>query len=212
MSATARSRRPERRRLRFSAFFNSAAIILAALLFAGPILAQHPEQRWEIFAEGGASIWNNQYMDESILFGSPPAPQTLLITTHVGSSGRLFLGVRFWMNSHEALETSYSYSPTGITVDRHCEHVNCGVVSSSSIARSHFFSVNYVHAFRVHKHVRPFLTAGLGLVYFQAVGVTGPGPITTTVPGGVDLFMNGVFEPDPLTLNVGGGADVQLTK
>lgn len=133
-------------------------------------------------------------MDESIVFGNPPSTQTLLFTTHIGSSGRLLSGFRFWMNSHEALEASYSYAPTDLTVNRHCEHVNCGVAWFSSIARSHFFSMNYVHEFRVRNRTRPFLTAGLGLVYFQRIAT------------------NGVFEPDPLTVNIGGGVDVRITQ
>lgn len=149
-------------------------------------------------------------MDESLLFGNPPEPQTLLITTHIGSSGRLFAGFRFWMDRHEAIEISYSYAPSDITVNRHCEHVDCGVVFSASAARANFLSANYVHAFRVNSRVRPFLTAGLGQVYFRTVAKSGP--VSTPPNGTVELQMNSVFERNPFTFNVGGGLDVRMSR
>lgn len=106
----------------------------------------------------------------------------------------MFLGFRFWMNAHEAFEASYSYAPTDITVSQRCEQVDCGTSWTNTAARSHFFSVNYVHAFRVRSRLSPFLTAGLDLL---GINCLGPNPC---------------FEPDPFTVNVGGGVDVRMTQ
>ena len=155
--------------------------------------AQPPRQRWEVFAEGGGSFWNNHYLDSSVLFGTPLQTETLRRTTHVGASGRLFVGFRLWINTREALEASYSYATTDVSESRHCEEVNCGVGWSTSAARLHLFSVNYVRELRARGRLRPFLTAGVGLVYFQRI--VGP-----------------IYDSDPFAVNLGGGVDVRLTR
>lgn len=182
----------ERRNLKISAFLQPLALTAALVFWASTAPAQAPPQRWEIFAEGGASTWNDHFVDSVILSGNPPTSETLLHTTHIGSSGRLFAGFRFWMNPHESLEASYSYTPIELTESQHCEQVNCGSAWSPSIARAHFFSANYVHAFRYRSRLRPFLTAGIGLMYLHHVA------------------FNGVFQRDPLTVNLGGGADIRI--
>lgn len=179
-------------------------LVLASVVFASsyPVLAQHPERGWEIFAQGGGSFWNDQFQDTVIEFGNPPTNQTVQLKTHVASSGRLFAGFRFHLNRRESIEGSYSYALADIVGSQRCEHVNCGIGYFPSAVRSHYFAVNYVRALRLTGPVRPFLTAGLGLVYFHAV------PFQTTLGTGE----NGVFEPDPFTVNIGGGIDVPLTE
>jgi opacity protein-like surface antigen len=168
------------------------ALLIGLAVCASSAASQSLASRWELFAEGGASTWNDHFVDSVVLFGNPPTNETLLHTTHIGSSGRLFAGFRFWMNSHEALEASYSYAPIELTESQHCEQVNCGSAWSPSIARAHFFSANYAHAFRVRSRVRPFLTAGIGVMYIHHVA------------------FNGVFQADPLTVNLGGGVDLRI--
>ncbi len=183
---------PEGWRLRPN-LFRLAAVAWGLFLCTTSTLAQRPAQRWELFAEGGASVWNDHFLDSSIQFGSPPVSQTVLLTTHVASSGRLFAGFLFWMNPHEAIEASYSYAPADITESQRCEHVNCGSAWFPTIAHAHFFAVNYVHEFRVKSRVRPFLTAGLGIIDVHRVA------------------MNGVLESDPFTINIGGGIEFRAS-
>ena len=104
------------------------------------------------------------------------------------------MGFRFWFNNHEALEASYSYAPSNIIATSACESVNCGTVVIPSNARASFFSANYVHSFRVRSRVRPFLTAGMGLIDINCVG------------------QNPCFEADPFTFNLGGGVDVHIAR
>lgn len=176
----------ERRTLVLPAFLGSLVLLLGLAVCTLPTAAQSLPQNWEVFAEGGASISNDHFLDSA----SPSG--TVLNTTHIPTSGRLFTGFRFWLNNHEALEASYSYSPSNIVETSFCETVNCGGSIGESIARANFFSVNYVRSFRVRSRVRPFLTAGIGLRYTHRVA------------------MNGVYQPDPFTVNLGGGVDIRL--
>src|SRR5690348_3372609 len=180
----------------------SAVLAVFVIAFALPVLAQQPAERWEIFAEGGGSFWNDQYQDTVVALGNPPTNETVRLTTHVTSSGRLFAGVRFHVSPHEWIEGSYSYALADIIGSQRCEQVNCGTGFFPSAVRSHFFAVNYVRALRVSGPMRPFLTAGLGLVYFHAV------PFSTILGTGE----NGVYEPDPFTVNIGAGIDVPLAE
>lgn len=176
----------ERRTLVPPAFLGSLALLLGLAVCTSPTAAQSLPQKWEIFTEGGASISNDHFLD------SVSASGTVLNTTHVPTSGRLFTGFRFWFNNHEALEASYSYTPSNIVETSFCENVNCGGSTTISKARANFFSANYVRSFRVRSRVRPFLTAGIGLRYIHRAA------------------MNGVYQPDPFTVNLGGGVDVRL--
>lgn len=188
----------ERRTLVPPAFLGSLVLLLGLAVCTLQTAAQSLPQKWEIFAEGGASISQDHFIDSNGAFG------TVLNTTHVPTSGRLFTGFRFWFNNHEALEASYSYSPSNIVETSFCEQVNCGGSIEESFARANFFSLNYVRSFRIRSRVRPFLTSGIGLMYIRRLDhniIFGGHPFTVKNP---------VYEPDPFTVNLGGGVDVRL--
>ena len=129
-------------------------LAIATVLFAicaTAAIAQSPQDKWEAFAEGGASISLDHFNDASIAFGNPPTAQTVRNTTHVPASGRLFTGFRFWFEKRDALEISYSYAPSDIVETSFCESVNCGNTILVSIARANFFSANYVRSFPMHR-------------------------------------------------------------
>ena len=182
------TRTKERRRVVGLAFLRIVGLVAFLAVCARSATPQTLLQRWEIFAEGGASISNNHFIDSNSSSG------TVLNTIHVPTSGRLFTGFRFWFNNHESLEASYSYAPSNIVATSSCEQTNCGTVIVLSQARASFFSLNYAHSFRVRSRVRPFLTAGLGRININCVG------------------RNPCFEADPFTFNLGGGADVRLNR
>lgn len=172
------------------------ALAAAVVFCAGPAWARRPHHRWELFAEGGGSFWNDQHLRGTTVTGVPPRSVPTRMTTHIGGSGRLFAGFRFWMNRREAIEVSYSYATADITATETCEEVSCSVpfVSSPSVGRLNTFSVNYVRALRTRGRVRPFLTAGVGATYFYQAAA------------------NHIHEPDPFTFNLGGGLDVRLAR
>ena len=184
----ARATPKERRKHWLPAFPQSLTLLAGLALWVCPTAAQTFIHRWELFAEGGASKSNDHFIDSNVSSG------TLLNTIHIPTSGRLFTGFRFWFNNHEALEASYSYTPSDIVSTSTCEQVNCGATIVLSQARASFFSLNYAHSFRVRSRVRPFLTAGLGRININCVG------------------RNPCFEADPFTFNLGGGTDIRLNR
>lgn len=192
----------------------SGAIIVCFILFGTwgtQAFAQGSAGRWELFAEGGGSFWNSQSSQEvNNDFGLCPSGNCLYARTNkLKSTGRFFGGVRFWMNAREAFEASYAYAPGDLTVAVQCGTAFCDgalptcpfgsspyclVTSYPSTTNANFFSLNYVRRFRPDARIRPFVTAGPGLVHFFRVA------------------SNAIYEPHPFTFNFGVGIDVGLTQ
>lgn len=140
-----------------------------ALLCPRAATAQGLLHRLEFFAEGGASF-SNQLNNVQVVAvsGTPPQEDTAITSASLRTTGRLFGGIRYWFNPHEALEASYSYAPTDVLLKEICTP-NCGSLTATGITRTDFFAVNYVRTLHVRGRMRPFLTAGLGAVLTNQV-------------------------------------------
>lgn len=153
-------------------------------------VAQDLTHRLGVFAEGGASFSNKQTLQTTVFAGSPPQVLTETDNRALLTTGRLFAGIRLWLDDHEAIEASYSYSPSDVTARDSCSP-NCGIASSTSPLRAHFIAGNYVRRLFPRGRFRPFLTAGLGGIFFH------------------ELFFQ-EFNGAEFAANFGGGFDYQF--
>jgi hypothetical protein len=156
-----------------------ASIALIGAFFLTPSigLAQNASpRRWELFVAGGASAVVPDESVESILMvglGNQTVVSDQIIKTHVHPSGRLLAGLRLWLTEHDGLEASYSYAPSNLTAtDTITQTISSGTAtflfSSPASARAHFYSFNYVRRFRSRGRWRPYLTAGIGGIHWEA--------------------------------------------
>ena len=151
--------------------------------------AQSITSRFEVFAEGGASTTNKltQITGTAQRIGQPPAGDVTQSTAALRTTGRLFVGVRFYFDSHDAIEGSFSYSPSDLLLRSTC---TLGCTSSTVIGqiRANFAAGNYVRTFGV-KRIQPFLTFGVGGVAFRQVMAPqlGHDPFTADLGGGLDF-------------------------
>lgn len=173
------------------AFWTVTAILACAFLPTGTAVGQDLTHRFEVFAEGGASFSNKQTLQITVSAGSPPQLLTTTDNRALLTTGRLFAGIRLWLDEHQAIEASYSYSPSDVTARDSCSP-NCGFAFSTSPLRAHFIAGNYVHRLFPRRRIRPFLTAGLGGVFFH------------------ELFFQ-EFTGAEFAANFGGGFDCQLS-
>lgn len=158
--------------------------------------AQDVLHRVEVFAEGGVSITNQVTLVEpiAITITPPPSlPQVVVLTEHASlrTTGRLFAGVRLWLDGSQAIEASYSYSPSALLVSASAAGLPVGFTSTSPL-RASFFAGNYVHTLPKVARLRPFLTAGAGVVWFYS------------------RFAEAVSH-DPFAANLGGGFDLSVS-
>ncbi|MGH9732149.1 MAG: hypothetical protein ACRD4A_10640, partial [Candidatus Acidiferrales bacterium] len=102
--------------------------------------AQEADKRFELFAEAGASFSNKHTQDFFIFPGNIAQPASN--TSSLLTTGRFFGGIRFWFDRHEALEASYSYSPSDLVFRDTCTP-NCIDSSTTGTVRANFFAVNY---------------------------------------------------------------------
>lgn len=166
------------------------AILTLVQLSASAATAQGRAHQFEVFIEGGASTFTNHSSVEVTFTGSPPLSYELLsTTTSLSTTGRLFSGVRYWLDSKEAIEASYSYSPSDLTQTQNCfaySGPSCSGVNETEVAHHHFVSFNYVRALSGRPRLHPFLTGGLGLVYVHQPEFS-PTHFAANFGGGVDF-------------------------
>ena len=178
---------------------NCQGRVIFALVFLGvvcPASAQEPESRFELFAEIGGSF----YTDKSELVQIPfldittglvvffPSRRTSSHTT----TGRLFTGIRYYFTRNNAVEASYSYSPSDLSETDlvmgsrgDSEFVLVGQVRAS------FASFNYVRYVKPNGRWRSFVTGGLGFAHFN--GLTSPTKFSGSVGAGTDIDLHRWF-------------------
>lgn len=184
--------------IRFSrSIVTPCAVIL--FLIAGAArrgAAQDLLHRVEVFAEGGVSITNQVTLVEPIAITITPPPQVVTLTARgsLKTTGRLFAGVRLWLDGSQAIEASYSYSPSDLLVSGSAAAPPIGTLpfTSTSPLRASFFAGNYVHTLPRVARLRPFLTAGAGVVWFYS-------------------DFAGAISHDPFAANLGGGFDMSVS-
>ncbi len=170
--------------------FASSLLAFAAVLFlAEGTAAQALHRKFELFTEGGISMTNQfTQFEQGVVSVQPLEFGSATIKSSLRTTGRLFAGVRLWMDKSQAFEASYSYSPSSLLSSFTCTP-SCGGVGIRTIPlRASFFAGNYVHTLPRLGSFRPFLTAGVGvLTFFQG--------------------SPGYVQHDPFTVNLGGGFD-----
>lgn len=169
------------------------ATFAVAFLLAKTAAAQTFHRKFELFAEGGVSM-SNQFTRTNLQIVTLDPLQVGLLTTKssLRTTGRLFTGVRLWLDHDQAIEASYSFSPTAIQFTNSCAP-NCGTFKfASQRLAANFFAVNYVHTLPKAGDFRPFLTSGVGVM---------------------SLFEQepGYIQHDPFAVNIGGGFDRRIT-
>lgn len=155
-----------------AALQSSASVVLLLLfgsLSATPAFTQSHRlhNRIDLFAEGGGSFFTpGQTQLGSVLFLSTQTVEASVGEGSLQNAGRLFVGADFWFTPRDAVQASYSYSPADETITMVTVYPPSTppTVTSGGTAplRMHFFSVDYLRAFRVASRWRWFLAAGLG--------------------------------------------------
>ena len=168
----------------------SISAVVSLVLFASmEASAQSPLHRVELFAEGGASLSNKTEFTPTGI--APPPFPTITTRESLRTTGRLFVGMLFRFDRHEALEASYSYSPSDLLTTTAC-NPNCGTSSGFDPMRVSFFAGNYVRSLPTIARLRPFLTAGLGVVIFHNLfsTPTNGSPFAANFGGGFDYVFS----------------------
>lgn len=185
--------KPQSSRPLWMAIAMLACMSISARATAGQGIAP----RFEVFAEGGGSLYTSHASATDTAVGNPPqAVYALFSIDSLSTTARLFAGFRYHFDRNEAFEASYSYSPGNATQTQTCVSSNgtaCSGLNLSGKTHAHFVSFNYVRYFRVAGHLRPFLTGGLGFVYVHE-------------PRFSPLFAQ-PFSPTHFAANFGGGID-----
>lgn len=171
----------------------SLAGALAFMLSAQVAAAQNSHPKFELFAEGGVSTTNHFTGEQlSITSFRPPQFETLQTRSSLRTTGRLFAGVRLWLDKSQALEVNYSYSPSALVSSLTCVPA-CTRNSIRPIPlRANFFAGNYVHTLPSFRSLHPFLTAGAGGMFLEP-------------------HYSGI-KHDPFVADLGGGVDHSLTQ
>lgn len=167
------------------------AVSSAVLLFVQSAAAQSFQRKIELFAEGGVSMSNQFHATNTIITSLKPLDfgfQTTKIS--LSTSPRLFTGVRFWLDNNQALEASYSFSPTRAEFTQTCSP-NCGAGKFSERVPTNFFAGNYVHTLPKLGDFRPFLTSGVGVMslFEREAGYIQHAPLAVNVGGGFDRYL-----------------------
>ena len=184
--------------IRFSrSIVTPCAVVLFLMAGAAKrVAAQDVLHRVEIFAEGGVSMTNQVTLVEPVAITIPPPPsfpQVVVLTARgsLRTTSRLFAGVRLWLDGSQAIEASYSYSPSDLLVSGSAAAPPIGTLpfTSTSPLRASFFAGNYVHTLPRVARLRPFLTAGAGVVWFYSdfAGAISHDPFAANLGGGFDL-------------------------
>jgi len=155
--------------------------------------AQDSHPRFELFSEGGISTTNQFTTSQSGVVSLQPLQfGEVTIKSSLRTTGRLFTGVRLWLDKNQALEASYSYSPSSLLSNATCLPA-CTGATRTVLLRANFFAGNYVHTLPQVGTFRPFLTAGAGGLAL-----------------GQEYY--GSVRHDPFAVNLGGGFDHNLSK
>lgn len=167
----------------------------AAFLFVlPPVQAQSSFHHVELFAEGGASFTNETtaVVGTVQLLGPPPAGDVTVTNASLRTTGRVFAGARFFLDSRDAIEASISYSPSDLLLRSVC-NPNCGGTRTAvESLRAFLLAANYVRVFRSAARIEPFITLGAGLVAFDQVQTLrlGHDPFATNLGGGFDFRLS----------------------
>jgi opacity protein-like surface antigen len=157
--------------------------------------AQNTPPRFDLFLEGGGSFIGGgsgqvtYACPANLLPCTPPGPTTL--TSSFSKTARLFAGARFRFTRHDALETSYSFSPTHFSVQP------AGVAGAATYNRLNLLSFNYVRYLWTKTPLQPFVTSGLG---------------TNRFSGPTVFDLNNPDNRWQFAWNFGGGADIVLRR
>jgi hypothetical protein len=172
--------------------------------------AQDAPPRLEVFAEGGGSFLKNgsgQIFVACPVCTGPVCPlvvclqQSVPVTSSFSKTGRLFAGARLRFTRHDALEASYSFSPSHFSLT--CLSCQEGTQSlGSAYNRLDLISFNYVRYLCIKTRVQPFATVGVGTNRFS-----GPSSAPAVVSGLVSADNGWQF-----AWNYGGGADIVLQR
>lgn len=176
----------------FNSRFAAAVVAFAAiLLFVQPAVAQTLQGKIELFAEGGTSFSNQFNRKDTIVTSLKPLNFGLLDSKiSLSASPRLFAGVRFWLDEKQAVEASYSFSPSRAEFTQSCSP-NCGLSRFSEQLPTSFFAGNYVHTLPKLGGFRPFLTSGVGVMslFEEEPGYIQHAPFAVNVGGGFDRYV-----------------------
>jgi len=179
------------------------------LLLAFPwACAQDPPPRLEVFLEGGGSFLTGssgqlqiqQACPEQGWPGQGPCPPRLpptrAVTNSFSKTARLFVGTRLRFTRHDALEASYSYSPTHFTLQP------AGLPALFAYNRNDLVTFSYVRYLWTRTRVQPFITTGFGISRFS-----GPSSTSAAIDGFVSADNGWQF-----AWIYGGGADLVLRR
>ncbi len=146
---------------------------------------------FEIFVEGGASWFSGRpaRVSPGPLCPSPPCSGGDIETkASFATTGRFTVGVRYYFTNNDAVESSYSFTPTRLQLSSTSIDSQSPVGFFSTSVDVHNNSFNYVRYFSRKGRLAPFVTGGLGYSVFSPTFDT------------VTKFAG----------NFGGGVDVQL--
>lgn len=177
-------------------FSASGALLAGAvvfMLFAHVAAAQNSHPKFDFFAEGGISTTNHFATYQSALISFQPLQfETFETEASLRTTGRLFAGVRLWLDNSQALEASYSYSPSALVSQLTCAPACPQDSIRPILLRANFFAGNYVHTLPSFASLHPFLTAGAGAMFLEP--------------------QYGGIKHDPFVADLGGGVDHPLTQ
>ena len=163
----------------------------AVLLFEQPAAAQNLRHKFDLFAEGGVSM-SNQFHETNTVITSLKSLDFGFQTTKMSlsTSPRLITGIRFWFANDQAVEASYSFSPTRTEFTQTCAP-NCGTGKFSEKLPTNFFAGNYIHTLPKIGEFHPFLTSGVGVMSLleQEPGYIQHAPFAINLGGGFDRLL-----------------------
>lgn len=167
-------------------------LLIASLLLCGsPAAAQDDIPRVELFIQGGPSFFSSVTGELA----------SFRVKNSLGTTGRAFVGGRYYFNAREALEVGYGFSPN--RAQRRVEQFPCTRVClfvvfppfRSESMKVHSLAFSYVRYLRTQGRVRPFATGGLGFTVFDPQSA----------------FPSLFPAETQFTGNFGGGVDFQLS-
>jgi hypothetical protein len=144
-----------------------ALIFLVACHSALPTSAQQTKNeraKWEIFAQGAGSFHSHVSGLAAIQNAQPPL--LFNVSKSFAKTGRFFTGLRYHFDSKNHIEASFSYSPGRLNVR----------ISRFPLLQPQtlvvwldydYWSFNYVRRLPGGPRLKPFLTAGFGIVVFN---------------------------------------------
>lgn len=162
-----------------------ALAVACLLLFVSSARAQDDTHKLELFVQGGPSFYTSG--SEALVVAFPLFP-SITRQNSLGTTARLFTGARFYLNSKEALEASYSYSPNRLQNTFEVGPPFSLVVFDSISMRVHQGQFNYVRYLPWGRRGRlePFVTGGPGFVVYT-IGSNNDTKFAGNFGGGVDV-------------------------